>query len=207
MSAFEAVTGVLRVGCFLGLLSFGSLAHAEQATLGKQGSVTSLMQQMVGTWQVQSKMWPAPEAKAIDLPPAIAHRELVAGAFLREVMQPAPGSGQATFERIAHFSYNTQNRQYEYFSQDTRLPQMMSYIIPGANQERDGKVELAGASFVAPEWGAAKNVPFMYRLTVGPVQADEQVLQLFLTEQNGRGQEFLAFEYVYRRQATPRAVK
>lgn len=207
MSAFGAVSGMLRIGCVLGLLSFGLLAHAEEAASGKQASVTSLMQQMVGTWQVQTKMWPAADAKAIDLPPAVAQRDLVAGAFLREVMQPAPGSAQDKFERIAHFSYNTQNRQYEYFSQDSRLPQMMSYLIPGANQERDGKVELAGTSFVAPEWGAGKNVPFMYRLTVGPVQADEQVLQLFLTEQNGRGQEFLAFEYIYRRQATRRAVK
>ena len=207
MSAFGAVSGLWRIGCVFGLLSLSFLAHAEESATDKQSPVTRLIQQMIGTWQVQSKMWPAPDAKAIDLPPAIARRDLVAGAFLREVMQPAADSKQEPFERVAHFSYNTQNRQYEYFSQDSRLPQMMSYLIPGANKERNGKIEMAGSSFVAPEWGAAKNAPFMYRLTVGPVQNDEQVVQLFLTEQNGRGQEFLAFEYVYRREATRRAVK
>lgn len=197
MSTFGAVP---ILGCFIGLLSVGFLAHGEEPAAGKQGSVTSLVQQMVGTWNVQSRMWPGPNTKALDLPPAVARRELVAGAFLREVMQPAEGSKQERFERVAHFSYNTLNQQYEYFSQDSRLPQMMSYLIPGANKERNGKVELAGTSFVAPEWGRGKNVPFMYRLTVGPVEGDRQVLQLFLTEQNGRGEEFLAFEYDYRRQ-------
>jgi hypothetical protein len=76
---------------------------------------------------------------------------------------------------------------------------MMSYVAPGANKVRDGKVELIGTSFVAPEWGAKKNVAFMYRLTIGPVESNSQVVQLFLTEQNGEGAEFLAFEYVYRR--------
>ncbi len=76
---------------------------------------------------------------------------------------------------------------------------MMSYAAPGANKMCDGKVELIGTSFVAPQWGEKKNVPFMYRLTLGPVQNGRQVVQMFLTEQNGEGDEFLAFEYVYER--------
>jgi hypothetical protein len=76
---------------------------------------------------------------------------------------------------------------------------MMSYTMPGANRMRAGKVELTGASFVALEWGKEKNVPFMYRLTVGPVEGGRQVVQLFLRQQGARSEEFLAFEYVYSR--------
>ena len=52
---------------------------------------------------------------------------------------------------------------------------------------------------MAPEWGAARNVPFRYRLTIGPVQPDgKQTVQLHLTPQAVLPRrEFLAFEYVY----------
>lgn len=49
--------------------------------------------------------------------------------------------------------------------------------------------------------GGDADVPFAYRLEVGPVEGDEQVVHLFLTPQTGGDQrEFLAFEYVYTRQ-------
>jgi hypothetical protein len=51
-----------------------------------------------------------------------------------------------------------------------------------------------------PEWGTEKNVLFAYRLAVGPVEGNRQVVQLFLTRQAARSKEFLAFEYVYNRQ-------
>ena len=117
-----------------------------------------------------------------------------------EMLEPGNESEKSPFTRVAYFSYNPVNRQYEYFSLDSRLPQMMSYAVPGANRIRGENVELVGRSFVAPEWGAKKNVPFMYRLTVGPVDGNRQVVQLFLTEQGADAAEFLAFEYVYTRE-------
>lgn len=188
----------LAIACLLCFVSI-SMPTGAQDSQGKSPSVTTLMRQMAGTWQVESKMWPGPNAKAVDLPPSVAHRELIRDAYLQEVMEPSDKSAAPPFTRIAYFSYNPINCQYEYFSLDSRLPQMMSYVVPGANKVRDGKVELTGNSFVAPEWGAKKNVSFMYRLTIGPVENNRQVVQLFLTEQNGEGAEFLAFEYVYRR--------
>jgi hypothetical protein len=201
MSVIRRVSGLARSGklawlvCFISAFSFVSAADSAD----KPEAATALLQQMTGTWQVQARMWPGAGAAAIDLPPAVAHRELVGGTFLQEVMQPAGKTQQAPFTRIAYFNYNTIDRQYEYFSLDTRLPQMMSYAVPGANRTRAGNVELAGSSFVAPEWGGKKNVPFLYRLSVGPVQGDKQVVRLFLTEQDGQGGEFVAFEYVYSR--------
>lgn len=187
---------MLRFACLAWCLSFAMPAGAQGAE-STPGPATALMRQMTGTWQVRSRMWPGPGMAAVDLPQSIARRELVRETYLGEVMEPAEASTGPAFTRTAYFSYNPINQQYEYFSLDTRLPQMMSYVAPGANKVRDGKVELAGNSFVAPQWGERKNVPFMYRLVVGPVENHRQVVQLFLTEQNGGGDEFLAFEYVY----------
>jgi hypothetical protein len=59
-----------------------------------------------------------------------------------------------------------------------------------------------GGTFVAPQWGPAKNMEFAYRLTVGAVRDDHQVVQLYLTPRSEKGaKEFLAFDYVYTRQA------
>lgn len=188
----------LLLVCLLCMVSMSTPANAQD-TESTSTSVTTFMRQMTGTWHVRSRMWPSPNAKAIELPAALAHRELIRDSFLQEVMEPSDKAPEPEFTRIAYFSYNSINQQYEYFSIDSRLPQMMSYAVPGANKMHGGKVELIGSSFVAPQWGEKKNVPFMYRLTIGPVQNGSQVVQMFLTEQNGEGKEFLAFEYVYQR--------
>jgi hypothetical protein len=61
-------------------------------------------------------------------------------------------------------------------------------------------LRLDGSRFVAPTWGKEYNVPFKYRLEVGAVHNDSQVIQLFLTPTSGKNRkEFLAFEYVYTR--------
>jgi hypothetical protein len=184
------------IACLVGFVLLAIPAGAQDPE-SRSSVVTPLMKQMTGTWQVSARMWPGVQGKPVVLPPAIARRELIRGTFIQEVMEPGGKSGEPPFTRIAYLSYNTVNQQYEYFSLDSRLPQMMSYVVPGANKTLDGKVELTGASFVAPEWGTEKNVPFMYRLVIGPVANHRQVFQLFLTQQNGKGSEFLGFEYVY----------
>jgi Protein of unknown function (DUF1579) len=159
---------------------------------------------MVGTWNVQQRMWLKPGAEAIDLPAAVARRRLIEGAFLEEVMELAQKAGQGSFTRTAYFNYNAVNQQYEYFSLDSRAPQMMnekSYAGEGQTRAGKGGIKLYGGSFVAPRWGEATNAAFMYRLTVGEVENDRQVVQLYLTPQSGgNAKEFLAFEYVYTRQ-------
>lgn len=179
-----------------------SPAHAQPAPL-KIADAT-LLQQMVGTWNVQQRMWPGFGAEAVNLPAAVARRRLMAGGFLEEVMEAVKKSREGSFTRTAFFNYNTVNQQYEYFSLDSRAPQMMNersdktaeQIHPG----KDG-IKLNGGNFVAPQWGAARNVAFTYRLTVGEIENERQVVQLYLTPQGGeKPQEFLAFEYVYTRQ-------
>ena len=99
------------------------------------------------------------------------------------------------------FYYNGVDQQYEYFSLDTRAPQMMfEKNYAAAGQGANGDIKLYGGSFVAPQWGQAKNAAFMYRLTVGAVNKDRQTVRLCLTPRAGESpKEFLAFEYVYSR--------
>lgn len=181
-----------------------AVAHAQNAPATKD-PIPSLIQRMAGTWSVEQRMWPAAAAKPVNLPPATARRRLVQGAFLEETMELAAGSKEEPFTRVAYFNYNAVNQQCEYFSLDTRAPQMMlekSYEAPraGKTNDRDGVI-LYGGSFVAPRWGDATNVAFRYRLTAGEIEKDRQAVQLYLTPQSGeKASEFLAFEYIYTRQ-------
>jgi hypothetical protein len=158
---------------------------------------------MVGTWTVQQRMWPGAGAEAKTLPPAIARRRLVEGAFLEEIMELAQPSAPESFTRTAYFNYNSVNQQYEYFSLDSRAPQMMlekSHVPEAQDRTGKGGIKLYGGRFVAPRWGEISNAAFIYRLTIGEIEKDRQVVQLYLTPQSGEGaKEFLAFEYVYTR--------
>jgi len=182
-------------------------AHSESGGTDSAAgnAVPPLVQRMVGTWSVQEQMWPGPGAAAIALPPAVARRRLIGDAFLQEAMEAAPNPKADRFTRVAYLDYNAVDQQYEYFSLDTRAPQMMvekTYALDARGAGAvDGPVTLYGGSFVAPRWGAFVNAAFRYRLVVGKVEKGRQVVELYLTPLAGTpAREFLAFQYVYTRQ-------
>jgi Protein of unknown function (DUF1579) len=183
----------------LGLPSAGWAQNASRNAVGDSAPPT-LIQQMAGTWNVRQRMWPGPGADATDLAPAIAHRRLVEGVFVEEVMESVEKGGPEPFTRTSYFNYNAVTRQYEYFSLDSRLPQMMNERSKSSGPVEPGTdgIKLHGGRFVAPRWGDATNVEFTYRLTMGEIRDDRQIVHLYLTPRTGR--EFLAFEYVYSRQ-------
>jgi hypothetical protein len=184
---------------------FCCIASASLAqNANSKNSSSTLIQQMVGTWLVEQRMWPAFGTKPITLPAAVARRRLMDGGFLEEVMEPANKSANEGFVRNAFFNYNAVNQQYEYFSLDSRAPQMMNERSDKTDEQkltgRDGII-LHGGSFVAPQWGEAKNVAFTYRLKIGEIKNNIQKVELYLTPQGPENaKEFLAFEYVYTRE-------
>src|SRR5215211_346034 len=103
MSANRVVPVLFRLACLARLLSLASFAYGQDPAADQSASITPLIRQMVGMWHVRSRMWSGPEAKAVDLPPAMARREIVGDAFLEEVMEAADKSGQASFTRVAYF--------------------------------------------------------------------------------------------------------
>jgi Protein of unknown function (DUF1579) len=187
------------------VLAFLPAAYGKEAPLGSANNAAPpLIQQMVGTWKVHQRMWPGAGAKAIELPPAVAHRVLTGGSFLHETMTLTPGSNQAPFTRESYFDYNPVDRRYEYFSLDTRAPEMMNersrLVEAGSKSQNQAPITLYGGKFIAPQWGNAKNVPFRYRIVVGDVNKGKQTVRLYLTPlSGGNRKEFLAFEYVYTR--------
>lgn len=176
------------------LLMHGQPAFAEQ---GPQ----ALIGKMAGTWTVQQRMWMGPALSPQSLPPALARRRLMEGGYLEELMTPAEKSANESFLRTAYFNYNAVSRRYEYFSIDSRAPQMMNERSQptGANAIADADgIKLQGEVFTAPHWGEARNMSFAYRLTVGPVEDKRQTVRVYLTPQVGdKRDEFLFFEYVY----------
>lgn len=188
----NSIAGAAGAFCCIALTSLSAIA---------QDDPSALLRSMAGTWTVEQRMWTAPGAEPTTLPRATAERRLVDGKFLEESMRPvglAPGS-PGFFTRTAVFNYNSVNGNYEYFSIDTRAPQAMNETGPTLPRAvGSSEVRLSGGTFVAPEWGAAKNVRFKYRLTIGAVDDDRQVVKLYLTPQSGMpSKEFTGFEYVY----------
>ena len=201
MSVTRAFSLVLLLSVTLapGLAFAASAAPPKAVPLGDaDAGAPRLLRQMAGTWAVQQKMWPGAGAQAVDLPPAVARRQLVGGAYLEETMQLAPGSKQPPFTRTAYFNYNVVTHRYEYASLDTRAPQLMVEKGTASTIYAGGTIALQGGEFTAPKWGAATNVRFRYRLSVGPVEHGRQIVRLYLTPLSGTARkEFLAFEYVY----------
>jgi len=181
------------------VLVAAALSLIGAAPLGStSGSAQPLLTQMLGTWTVVQRMWPGPAAVAIALPSAVAKRRLIGNAFLQEEMTQASGLVGTSFTRVAYLNYNPISRTWEYVSLDTRAPQVMNERGIASNAT-DG-LNLNGGRFVAAQWGPHKNVAFRYRLVVGPVRSDRQVVSLFLTPLSfAPTKEFRAFEYVYTR--------
>ena len=174
------------------------------ACSGPSLAQNELLKRMTGTWDVQQRMWPGPKAEPVVLPAAIAERRLIRDLYLEEVMHPLDvgpeGPEQtASFMRHAFLNYNAVTSRYEYGSLDTRASQLMveqsAPIEPTADTP---ELKLQGSSFLAPAWGNAKNVRFNYRLTIGEIKQNQQVVRLFLLPRTVLPRiEFLAFEYVY----------
>lgn len=180
------------------------LAAEQPALPDKSTPAPPLVLGMAGTWNVEQRMWPGAGADAMTLPAAVARRRVVRGGFLEEVMEGIPSSAREPFTRIAYFHFNAVTRRYEYVSLDSRAPQMMtekSEAEGATSKMREGdEISLDGGLFVAPRWGNSTNVTFRYRLVIGGVVKDRQVVRLFLTPRSkDAGKEFLAFEYVYTR--------
>jgi uncharacterized protein DUF1579 len=172
----------------------------------RNGPIPDLIRDMAGTWQVQQRMWAGAGKQPMTLPSAVAQRRLLGGLFIEEIMEKAPQAKGEAFTRVAWFNYNSVNQQFEYVSLDSRAPQMMTERSSGTghlnSKGHEVAVALFGDIFVAPQWGEAKNAAFRYRLEIGQIERDRQVIRLYLTPLTGEaGIEFLAFEYVYTRQA------
>jgi hypothetical protein len=193
----RTVAAVMCLGLGALLPISGSAAAPPQAAKVAQLDSTTVLQEMAGTWNVRQRMWTGPDSAPVPLPAATARRRFVHGAYLQEDMTLAAGTDGDPFTRHAVLSRNAVNQTFEYFSIDSRLPQMMMY--PTGAERRGGLWFTLPAPFVAPAWGEDADVPFKARLQVQPGR-DRQVVRLYLRRLSAQPtEEFLAFEYIYTR--------
>jgi Protein of unknown function (DUF1579) len=201
----ERLIDAMRLPLLFAIVTFTASVSAQEAARAvPTATVPALIREMAGTWRVEQRMWTSAGARPVVLPPAVARRRLLEGGFLEEIMEKPPGAEGDSFTRVAYLNFNALTRQFEYVSLDSRAPQLMVERSRAAESTKNasaGAVVLFGDVFVAPQWGDAKNAAFMYRLTIGPIERDRQVVGLYLTPLRAeRSAEFLAFEYVYTRQ-------
>lgn len=209
MSALDRRLHAIVVACFaLGCtLSLATAAHAQDASPAKPPATTAslpeaLFRQMAGVWDVEQRKWTAANAAPMTPPPAVARRRMIGDTILEEIMEAAPGAGQAPFTRIAYFNYNRVTQRFEAISMDTRAPQAMyekSYEdnVRNAEQERRTVKLNLEDNFVLPRWGNTVNAAFK---KVIEIERDRQTVRLYWTPLTGdNAEEFLAGEYVYTR--------
>lgn len=185
VTAVKAVRHWWLFGWMIAVLASAPPTHAQVPSSGSASRdvVPPRIQEMVGTWEVTQRMWTAAGASPIDLPPALARRRVIEGAFLEEIMTLAPGIQTEPFTRVAYVAYNTVHQQLEYFSIDSRAPQMMrgtSYDADiAANLRNQREIVLYGENFVASQWGDSKNAAFRYRLVLGGLDGQQQTVRLY----------------------------
>ncbi len=80
----------------------------------------------------------------------VAERRMVHDVFLEESMQPAAGSGQEPFTRIAYVSFNPVNRRFEHVSLDSRYPPIMFETSVDDQLDRDDTIVLFVSGFTTP---------------------------------------------------------
>jgi Protein of unknown function (DUF1579) len=193
----------LALSCLQGAASDAPVAIALSGSPdGARSTVAAehhtFIRQMVGTWDVRTRIWTGPGVAPVRLPPATARRRLIGDTLLEEVMTPASRSVQDPFVRMAYFSYNRVNQRYEWLSMDTRAPQMM--YERSLNGHEKNAVSLYLDSFVLPQWGKATYAAFRQR-RVFEFELNRQVVRQYWTPLSGEDSvEFLAVEYVYVRQ-------
>ena len=196
-AAFAIAVAVMKFTLVAVLTSLALLASGTNAASAQD----SVLQQMVGTWRVEQRLWSGPNVEPISAAPTVARRRLISEAFLEEVMEVTGNEG---FTRIAYFNYNSVTQRYESVSMDTRAPQMMyetSYDDgPPVAGRRTLKFQLEDPFVVPRWWGSTVNAGFKSRKVL-EVERDRQVMRLYWTPLIGENaREFLAVEYVYTRQ-------
>lgn len=171
-----------------------SLVRAETASdrLAAPGPEHAWMAPLVGSWTVEMRVWPGPDADPFSIPGMTAERELVLGGrYLREVLI----GGDGTPMREATMGYNRLDGRYELVTVDSFEPGQMVYLA--REGEVGDTVSLYGVSTEAgmgPEpTGRKRDLRFEFAIE----DADTNVQRIHVRYPGG--QEYLFVEQRFTR--------
>jgi hypothetical protein len=167
--------------------------------MSRPGAHEAALTAQVGTWSVVATMWPAPHAAPTVTRGLVAKRTMI-GAYLQEIMQPAPASNVSDFRRLDYLNFDHVEGRWKYVSMDTRFPvSIMPAIGTGIAEDARIALQFAPQAFVG--FGAHVEGRFMLSdMVVTSSDADHQVKEQRVNMANGTGENWLFVRYEYVRQ-------
>jgi hypothetical protein len=170
----------------------------EMDSILKQGPEYDLIRPLVGTWKVVQTIYSKGGEKILARDTFNVERKMI-GNFLQEVMQPIV-KNENSFTRISYLNYNRVNLRWEYIVLDTRYPVMMFETSSNHEVTADKNIDLYLDAFVLP--------PFFGKEYTGLLTKEHRVITFKTNDINinrqywtlPAGKEFLAIEYVFKRQ-------
>jgi hypothetical protein len=144
-------------------------------------------------------MWPAPHAVPIVTRGLVAERTMI-GAYLQEIMQPAPGSKVPDFRRLDYLNFDHVEGRWKYVSMDTRFPvSIMPAKSTGIGEDARIALQFESQAFVG--FGANVEGRFMLSdMVVTSSDKDHQVKEQRVNMANWTGESWLFVRYEYTRQ-------
>ena len=173
---------------------------AAATQMSRPGDHEAALAAQAGTWDVVATIWPAPHAVPIVTRGLVAGRVMI-GAYLQEIMQPAPGSKVADFRRLDYLNFDHVEGRWKYVSMDTRFPvSIMPAKSTGLTEDARIVLQFEPQAFVG--FGANVEGRFMLSdMVVTSSDNDHQVKEQRVNMANGTGESwlFVRYEYVRRR--------
>lgn len=166
--------------------------------MSRSGAHEAALAAQVGTWTVVATMWPAPHAAPTVMRGLVAERTMI-GAYLQEIMQPAPGSKIADFRRLDYLNFDHVEGRWKYVSMDTRFPVSIMPARSTGIEEARIALQFEPQAFVG--FGANVEGRFMLSdMVVTSSDRDHQVKEQRVNMANGTGESWLFVRYEYVRQ-------
>ena len=172
---------------------------AAATQMSRPGAHEAALAAQAGTWDVVATMWPAPHAMPIVTRGLVAERAMI-GAYLQEIIQPAPGSKLPDFRRLDYLNFDHVEGRWKYVSMDTRYPvSIMPAKSTGLAEDARIALQFDPQAFVG--FGANVEGRFMLSdMLVTSFDKDHQVKEQRVNMANGTGESWLFVRYEYVRQ-------
>jgi hypothetical protein len=167
--------------------------------MSRPGGHEAALAAQTGTWNVVATMWPASHAAPMVTRGLVAERAMI-GAYLQEIMQPAPGSKVPDFRRLDYLNFDHVEGRWKYVSMDTRFPvSIMPAKSTGIAEDARIALQFEPQAFVG--FGANVEGRFMLSdMVVTSSDKDHQVKEQRVNMANGTGESWLFVRYEYVRQ-------
>jgi hypothetical protein len=169
-------------------------SNRSTSSANLSGHENQRLARSTGTWDVVTTFRFAPDSASVVTRGVVAERKMV-GAYLEEVMTPAPGSKVADFRRIAYLTYNKVEGRWQYVSLDTRLRVgiMPAYSF-GKENDRKLTLQFEPLGFVGYDGRMMRS-----NLVITRTSDDRDLAQQYWIAADGTGREWLAVQYEYTR--------